>query len=120
MTPHGTRLVTINGVQAKLISDEKQQVSILRALTGTTPTDTLVDALPVPAGPRWLRLSVRALKWYRIKLAPRIGLGCVYEPSCSRYAELALRQHGFPKGLYSSLKRLHRCRPGAGGVDLPA
>ncbi|MCX6212863.1 membrane protein insertion efficiency factor YidD [Spirosoma sp.] len=119
MTPHGTRLVTINGVQAKLIIDEKQQVSVLRSLTGTTPTDTLVDELPLPAKPLWLRLIVRALKWYRTKLASSIGLGCVYEPSCSRYAELALRQHGFRKGFYSTLKRLHRCRPGAGGVDLP-
>ncbi|SOD97728.1 membrane protein insertion efficiency factor YidD [Spirosoma fluviale] len=119
MTPHATRLVTINGVRVKLILDEKQQVSVLRSLTGTTPTDTQVDGLSVPVGPLWLRLSVRALKWYRTKRAPGVGPECVYEPSCSRYAELALRQYGLRKGLYSTLKRLHRCRPGAGGVDLP-
>ncbi|GAB3050650.1 membrane protein insertion efficiency factor YidD [Spirosoma pulveris] len=119
MSHHQIRSITIKGVEVKLVLDEKRQVSLLRSLTGTTPTDTQVDALAVPAGPRWLRLSVRALKWYRLKLAPGMGLGCVYEPSCSRYAELALRQYGFRKGLVYTLKRLHRCQPGAGGLDYP-
>ncbi|GAB3047504.1 membrane protein insertion efficiency factor YidD [Spirosoma pulveris] len=119
MSQPDIRFITPKGVVVKLITDPKPQVIVLRSLTGTTPTDTQVDALAVPAGPRWLRLSVRALKWYRRKIAPCLGLGCVYEPSCSRYAELALRQYGLGKGLSYTLKRLRRCQPGAGGIDLP-
>ncbi|WP_366107463.1 membrane protein insertion efficiency factor YidD [Spirosoma sp.] len=119
MSQQGIRFMTINGVRAKLIEDEKLQISLLRSLTGTTPTDTQVDELPVPARPLWLRLSVRALKWYRTKGAHRSSVPCAFEPSCSRYAELALRQYGFRKGLYHTLKRLRRCRAGAGGIDHP-
>ncbi|AUD07522.1 membrane protein insertion efficiency factor YidD [Spirosoma pollinicola] len=75
--------------------------------------------MPLPTAPWWLRASVRLFKWYRKRVSPHLGQRCVYEPTCSRYAELALRKHGFSKGLSSSFKRLHRCRPGAGGVDLP-
>lgn len=113
------RVVQIGGKDYSLNIDDSLQASVLRALTGTTPLDTEVDNLPLPLKPFWLRSSIRLLKWYRVNLSPRLGNRCVYEPSCSRYAELSLRKHGFFKGLYYSTKRLHRCRPGAGGIDRP-
>lgn len=99
--------------------DDALMPGVLRVLTGTTPVDADVDALPIPTHPTWLRFAVRALRWYRAQVAPRMGQRCVFEPSCSRYAELALRNHGAFRGLVPTVERLGRCRPGLGGLDLP-
>ena len=46
------------------------------------------------------------------------GSGCRFHPSCSAYAVIALKTHGFLKGSWLSIKRIGRCRPGGGyGVD---
>jgi putative membrane protein insertion efficiency factor len=113
------RTVIVDGIETHLLIDGHLQSSVLRALTGTTPLDTEVDNLPSPMKPYWLIACVWLLKLYQAKISPRLGQRCVYEPSCSRYADLSLRKHGFFKGFYLTVKRLHRCRPGAGGVDLP-
>ena len=119
MKEEANRRVQINGIEAQLNIDAHLQASVLRALTGTTPWDVEVDALPLPLRPYWLRQCVRLFKWYRKVISPKLGQRCVYEPSCSRYSELALTKHGFTKGIVLTAKRLHRCRPGAGGIDLP-
>ncbi|HLG20711.1 MAG TPA: membrane protein insertion efficiency factor YidD [Bdellovibrionota bacterium] len=57
-------------------------------------------------------------KGYRIFLSPILGPRCRFHPSCSRYAEEAIRQHGFLRGLILSLGRLVRCHPwNDGGFD---
>jgi putative membrane protein insertion efficiency factor len=51
-------------------------------------------------------------------LAPIIGGFCRFEPSCSRYAEEALRRHGAARGTLLTVKRLMRCQPfHRGGFD---
>ena len=63
----------------------------------------------------FLILLVRA---YRAALAPFFGPCCRFEPSCSRYAEEALRRHGVMKGLRLTLFLRVRCHPlCAGGRD---
>ncbi|MDR2301350.1 MAG: membrane protein insertion efficiency factor YidD, partial [Deltaproteobacteria bacterium] len=43
---------------------------------------------------------------------------CRFYPTCSNYAILAFRRHGFFLGFWLSLKRLIRCHPfSAGGYD---
>jgi hypothetical protein len=43
---------------------------------------------------------------------------CKFYPTCSRYAEEALRLHGARRGAWLAAKRLLRCRPfSRGGVD---
>jgi putative membrane protein insertion efficiency factor len=43
---------------------------------------------------------------------------CRFEPSCSRYAEEAIRVHGPVRGSWLAARRLARCRPGGGmGYD---
>lgn len=67
----------------------------------------------VPA--RALLLVVEA---YRAALSPLLGGFCRYEPSCSRYAEEALRRHGAARGLKLTFLRLLRCHPfRPGGYD---
>ena len=93
--------------------------SVMRAFSGRTRLDAEVDALPVPDDPCWLNLFVRMLRWYRRTRPLSISRRCVLDPSCSRDSEMAFRRHGPVGGTTATLRRLWRCRPGAGGVDLP-
>lgn len=93
--------------------------SVLRAFAGTTVHDAGVDALAIPASPIWLNILTRILRWYRTKRSAAVERRCVFDPSCSRYSELAYRKLGFVAGTVATVKRLHRCRPGSGGVDVP-
>jgi putative membrane protein insertion efficiency factor len=65
---------------------------------------------------RGLLLLVEA---YRALLSPLVGGHCRFFPSCSVYAEEALRLHGAARGSWLALRRVLRCQPFcAGGVDL--
>jgi hypothetical protein len=44
-------------------------------------------------------------------LVPGGPATCRYEPSCSRYAEEAIRMHGPLRGSLMALRRLSRCHP---------
>ena len=62
-----------------------------------------------------LVLLVRA---YRVALAPVIPTSCRHYPSCSHYAEAALREHGAFRGARVAVRRLLRCHPfSEGGYD---
>ena len=48
-------------------------------------------------------------------ITPRL---CKYEPTCSHYAEQAIRTHGPVKGLVLAIWRVLRCNPWSrGGYD---
>jgi len=66
---------------------------------------------------RWILL--RLLRRYQLHLRPRMAPRCVYHPSCSDYAILAIEKHGAALGLRLTLGRIYRCRPGLSGEDLP-
>lgn len=105
--------------QIHLNMPESLSVSALRAFLGATPRDVEVDALPVPRRPAWLVACIRLLRFYRRVRSKKVSHRCVYDPSCSRYSELAYREHGFIRGSILTVRRLQRCRPGNGGVDVP-
>lgn len=48
---------------------------------------------------------------YRALLGPLMGGSCRFEPSCSDYAEEALKKHGPFRGAALALKRLLKCHP---------
>lgn len=55
---------------------------------------------------------------YRVTLAPLIGGFCRFVPSCSVYAEEAIRRHGARPGVLLAGRRLLRCHPfHRGGFD---
>jgi putative membrane protein insertion efficiency factor len=68
---------------------------------------------------RAARALLLAIEAYRVALSPLLGGHCRYWPTCSHYAEEAVRRHGAWRGLGLSVRRLLRCHPfHAGGVDL--
>ena len=59
------------------------------------------------------------LRAYKLLLSPFLGQNCRFYPSCSAYADLAIRRHGVLKGSVLAGKRLCKCHPWhEGGVDL--
>ena len=99
--------------------DPRHLPLLLRKLTGSTPTDTAVDALPIPPLNSASWMCVHLIRGYRCHLSPRLGDRCVFEPSCSRFAELAVRNLGMLRAIKPIYARLVACRPNQGGFDLP-
>lgn len=55
---------------------------------------------------------------YRATAAPLVGGYCRFVPSCSVYAEEAIRRHGAAQGARLALLRILRCHPfHSGGFD---
>jgi uncharacterized protein len=69
---------------------------------------------------RVFSLPLLALLWiYRKLISPALPPACRYYPSCSQYAQEAVRIHGPIVGPWLALRRLLRCHPwAAGGPDL--
>jgi putative membrane protein insertion efficiency factor len=61
---------------------------------------------------------VGAIRLYRLTLSGWLGSQCRFYPTCSRYAEEAVRTHGAIRGSLMGLWRIARCGPFTdGGVD---
>ena len=60
-------------------------------------------------------LPIRIYKWV---LSPFLPRACIFAPTCSEYAALAIEKFGVAKGGLLALKRVLRCNPfSAGGID---
>ena len=58
------------------------------------------------------------LRLYRTLISPALGPRCRYHPSCSAYAEQAIRELGIVRGTILAAWRLARCNPFShGGYD---
>jgi putative membrane protein insertion efficiency factor len=85
------------------------------ALRRDHPKLDLPDGLTAPQ-----RSLVAVLRFYQRYLSRRVGRKCVFEPSCSSYAVLAVASNGVKAGGREALDRWRRCRPvSAGGPDYP-
>ena len=62
-----------------------------------------------------LRFVVRS---YRLLISPVLPPACRFFPTCSEYAEQALRRHGALRGSWLTAGRILRCGPWhEGGCD---
>ena len=63
---------------------------------------------------------VLLIRVYRLTLGQVIGGSCRFYPSCSAYAEQAVRELGAVRGTALTVWRILRCSPlTAGGVEYP-
>ena len=63
-------------------------------------------------------LLVGLIGLYRLMLSGWLGGQCRFSPTCSHYAEEAVRTHGAIKGVLLAFRRVLRCNPfGRGGLD---
>lgn len=56
---------------------------------------------------------------YRIAISPLLPGACRYTPTCSDYAQQALRKYGAVKGSWLATRRLLRCHPWGGFGEDP-
>lgn len=58
------------------------------------------------------------IRLYRRAVSPALPPSCRFTPTCSAYAEEAVRRHGAARGGWLALRRLGRCHPfGGSGYD---
>jgi hypothetical protein len=63
-------------------------------------------------------VEIALIRIYRATLSGWLGGQCRFYPTCSHYAENAIRAHGALKGTALGTWRILRCNPfGRGGID---
>jgi hypothetical protein len=63
-------------------------------------------------------LEIGLIRVYRATLSGWLGGQCRFYPTCSHYAEEAIREYGAVRGTVLTAWRILRCNPfGAGGID---
>jgi putative membrane protein insertion efficiency factor len=74
--------------------------------------------LAVMVGAPFRAASIGLIRLYRMTLSGWLGGQCRFYPSCSHYAEDAIRTHGFVRGWAIAAWRILRCNPfGRGGYE---
>ena len=56
-------------------------------------------------------ITIRLIKVYQYLISPFLGHSCRYLPTCSEYSIEALKNFGFFKGIFISIKRILSCHP---------
>lgn len=70
---------------------------------------------PATAGQKFAHGAIRV---YQVSLSALMGRQCRHLPSCSEYADEAIRRHGVWAGGWMGLARICRCQPwGTAGYD---
>ena len=64
------------------------------------------------------KLMLALIAFYRTCISPLLPPACRYTPTCSQYAQEAIRKYGPFRGGWLALKRILRCHPfGGSGYD---
>lgn len=64
------------------------------------------------------KIILLLLMVYRCFISPFLGCNCRFYPTCSQYAQEAIKTHGLLLGCWLALKRLSKCHPWhVGGYD---
>tara|TARA_B100000902_G_C27146053_1_gene831169 strand:+ start:100 stop:351 length:252 start_codon:yes stop_codon:yes gene_type:complete len=56
-------------------------------------------------------ILIKFIRGYKFIISPLLGYSCRYLPTCSEYSIEALKNFGFLKGSYMSIKRILSCHP---------
>ncbi len=56
-------------------------------------------------------ILIKLIKFYKYLISPLFGHSCRYLPTCSEYSIDALKEYGFIKGIFFSIKRIISCHP---------
>lgn len=106
--------------------DPRRRKRRLRALIVTLLFFVLlgIDFARAPQDQLTAKLLLGTIHLYQATLSPRmpaLGVNCRFQPTCSRYAEGAIRKHGAFWGTLKAVGRIARCGPWtpAGTVDPP-
>jgi putative membrane protein insertion efficiency factor len=51
------------------------------------------------------------IRGYAYAISPLLGANCRFHPTCSVYAEQALKAHGVLKGGFLAMRRILKCHP---------
>ncbi len=65
------------------------------------------------------KAAILAIKYYQKSFYRKTALPCLFEPSCSQYSLIAFNKYGFLIGMIKTMRRLMKCKPPNGGIDLP-
>lgn len=65
------------------------------------------------------KAAIWVIHLYQSKAPDNVRLRCVFEPSCSEYAIIAIKKYGFIVGGIKTIGRLRRCHFPNGGQDYP-
>ena len=60
------------------------------------------------------RVALGLIGFYRRGISPLLPPSCRYTPTCSAYADEAIRRFGLARGGWLALRRLSRCHPFGG------
>ena len=64
------------------------------------------------------RILLAMVGGYRRFVSPLLPSSCIYTPTCSRYAEIAVERFGALRGSWLAVRRILRCHPfRKGGFD---
>ncbi len=58
-----------------------------------------------------MNILIKIIKGYQFLISPLLGNSCRYLPTCSEYSIEALKNFGFFKGSFLSIKRILSCHP---------
>tara|TARA_Y100001970_G_scaffold60789_1_gene77319 strand:+ start:302 stop:553 length:252 start_codon:yes stop_codon:yes gene_type:complete len=56
-------------------------------------------------------ILIKLIIGYKYLISPLFGHSCRYLPTCSEYSIDALKEYGFFKGSFMSIKRILSCHP---------
>ena len=64
-------------------------------------------------------LAIGTVLLYKATAPLSMRDACRFEPTCSTYMIISIRKYGLFRGVYRGIRRIMRCKPPHGGIDLP-
>ncbi len=56
-------------------------------------------------------VAMAMVRFYQRAISPLLPPSCRFRPTCSQYTLIAIKRHGFLRGIWLGLRRILRCHP---------